>query len=481
MKDIETTSYTDIRLFSLTICLGLAGIVISLLSDNYTMALGVASIPILLILLFLTLQRPVILFFILFIIQYFFVTIYRILNIDQIGVFLDCLTWSILLIIIIQSALYHNIDWKRTKNVLSIGALIWMIYCMAEIVNPSGMFSAWILSRGLITNGFILTMYACVLINNNKLLNTFLITLSILTLIAVIQSFIQKFMGFNAIEQRWLNGGGYKTHLLATGTRYFSIFSDAGNFGSNMGCASLIFTITGLYIKSKGLKFYYIIIGLLSLYAMFLSGTRGAMIVPLAGLALYIVISKNIKAILSGGTTLLFVYLFFAFTTIGQSNALIRRMRTAFNPTEDASFNVRRDNQKRLAEYLKYKPFGEGLGLSGVENQKTSYRFTTSIPHDSWYVKIWVETGVVGLILYIGFLLVTVIQGCYIIMYKIRDAELKGKLTALLCGIFGLMLSAYGNAFWGQYPTPIIAFTGLAIIMNGVSFDKEIEEKTIIN
>lgn len=481
MKEVETTSYTDIRLFSLAICLGLIGIIISLLSDNYAMVLGVASIPILLIMFFLTLQRPVILFFILFIIQYFFVTIYRILNIDQIGVFLDCLTWSILLIIIIQSALYHNIDWKRTKNVLSIGALIWMIYCMAEIVNPSGMFSAWILSRGLITNGFILTLYACLLINNNKLLNTLMITLSILTLIAVIQSFIQKFMGFNAIEQRWLNGGGYKTHLLITGTRYFSIFSDAGNFGSNMGCASLIFTITGLHIKSKGLKIYYIIIGLLSLYAMFLSGTRGAMIVPLGGLALYIVISKNIKAILSGGTTLLFVYLFFAFTTIGQSNALIRRMRTAFNPTEDASFNVRRDNQKRLAEYLKYKPFGEGLGLSGVENQKISSRFTTSIPHDSWYVKIWVETGVVGLILYIGFLLVTVIRGGYIIMYKIRDTELKGKLTALLCGIFGLMLSAYGNAFWGQYPTPIIAFTGLAIVMNGVSFDKEIEEKTITN
>lgn len=481
MKEVETTSYTDIRLFSLTICLGLIGIIISLLSDNYAMVLGVTFIPILLILSFLTLQRPVILFFILFIVQYFFITIDRILNIDQIGVFIDCLTWSVLPIIIIQSALYHNIDWKRAKNVLSIGALIWMVYCMAEIINPSGMFSAWVLSRGLITNGFILTLYACVLIKKNKLLNTFLIILSILTLIAIIQSFIQKFIGFNAIEQRWLNGGGYKTHLLITGARYFSIFSDAGNFGSNMGCACIIFTITGLYIKNKGLKIYYIIVGLLSLYAMFLSGTRGAMMVPLAGLALYIVISKNIKAILSGGTTLLLIYLFFAFTTIGQSNALIRRMRTAFNPTEDASFNVRRDNQKRLAEYLKYKPFGEGLGLSGVENQKTSYRLTTSIPHDSWYVKIWVETGVVGLILYIGFLLVTVIRGGYIIMYKIRNTELKGKLTALLCGIFGLMLSAYGNAFWGQYPTPIIAFTGLAIIMNGVSFDKEIKEKTIIN
>lgn len=59
--------------------------------------------------------------------------------------------------------------------------------------------------------------------------------------------------------------------------------------------------------------------------------------------------------------------------------------------------------KKKLATYLKYKPFGEGLGLSGDGlGVKISTRFTTSIPTDSWYVKIWVETGIVGLILYLS-------------------------------------------------------------------------------
>lgn len=481
MKEIETTFFTNVRLFSLVILLGLIGIVISLLVGNSAAVLGIVFIPILVILSFLILQHPVILLFFLFIIQYFFFTISRIIYFERMGVFIDCITWSLLIIIVIHSALYHNINWEKAKNPLIVGTLIWMLYCIMEVANPTGMLNAWILARGLIINGFILSLYACVLIKNNKLLNTFLILFSILTLIAIIQSFIQKYAGFNTIEQKWLNEVGYKTHLISSGTRYFSIFSDAGNFGSNMGCASIIFTITGLYIKNKGLKIYYIVVGLLSLYAMFLSGTRGAMIVPVGGLALYIIISKNAKAIISGSATLLLIYMFFAFTTIGQSNTLIRRMRTAFTPTEDASFNVRRENQKKLAEYLKNKPFGEGLGLSGVENQKTSNRFTTSIPHDSWYVKIWVETGVIGLILYLVFLVTTIIQGCYIIMYKIRNPELKGKLTALLCGIFGMIISAYGNAFWGQYPTTIIAFTGLAIIMNGTSFDKEIEQTTTTN
>ena len=42
------------------------------------------------------------------------------------------------------------------------------------------------------------------------------------------------------------------------------------------------------------------------------------------------------------------LYIFFAFTYIGESNAMISRMRTAFKPTQDASFNVRIENQKKM-------------------------------------------------------------------------------------------------------------------------------------
>ena len=41
---------------------------------------------------------------------------------------------------------------------------------------------------------------------------------------------------------------------------------------------------------------------------------------------------------------------------------MIRRMRTAFKPTEDASFNVRIENQKIIAHYLKKHPMGAGIG-----------------------------------------------------------------------------------------------------------------------
>ena len=182
----------------------------------------------------------------------------------------------------------------------------------------------------------------------------------------------------------------------------------------------------------------------------------------------------------AGTSMLLFIYIFFAFTTIGQSNSSIRRIRTAFNPTKDASYIVRKENQKKLATYLKYKPFGEGLGLSGDGlGVKISTRFTTSIPTDSWYVKIWVETGIVGLILYLSMIFFTIGWGGWIIATQIKDLELKGLLSGLLCGIFGMFINAYANSFWGQFPTMIIAFMGLTFVLNGPYFDKEIRIKKL--
>ena len=467
----------QIKFFPILLLLGLTGIVISLLTNNMALLGGLICFPILLISCYQVLCKPIILFLIIFTINYYLMGLTRYVDLSGISFLMDILMVSTLLLIIVHSSIIKNIEWKYGFNTLTIGSFAWMLYCLAQIANPSGMLQAWILSRGLIINGFIISLTISLLCVKYKTIKLILFMLSIFALTAFLKAAMQKFIGFDKGEQLWLNRGGALTHLIASGTRYFSFFTDAGNFGSNMGCANVIFTIAACYIKSKPLKIYYTIVAIASLYAMFLSGTRGAMIVPLGGLALFIILSKNIRIIAIGSISLLCIYIFFAFTMIGQNNQQIRRMRTAFTPTEDGSFNVRRENQARLGEYLKNKPFGEGLGLSGVENQKISNRFTTSIPHDSWYVKIWVETGIVGITLYLGFLFISIAHGAWIIMFRIKDKELKGLLSGLLCGITGMLLSAYGNAFWGQYPTHIIAFTGLALVLKGTYFDNEITKE----
>lgn len=469
----ETTDST-IKIINLIVLPGLAGIALSLLFNNVKMMGAIILIPLLLVLLIRIFREPSTLFFSVFVLNYFIIAATRYMNLSGLSFLMDILIACTFVLILIHTALLRNFEWKHALNVLTIGTFIWMLYCLAEIYNPSGVVKAWVLSRSLALYGFAVSLLASLLFNRYKMIRILIFMLAVFTLFAVIKALMQKHFGFDEAETIWLNKGSYKTHLLRSGTRYFSFFTDAGNFGSNMGCAGIIFMVCALYIKNKGLKLFYAAVSILALYAMIISGTRGALIVPLAGLALFSVVIGNWKILITGGIILLVIYVFFAHTHIGQDNSYIKRMRTAFTPTEDASFIVRKNNQAILAEHLKNKPFGEGLGLSGVENQDVSMRLTTTIPHDSWYVKIWVETGVVGLILYLSILLTAIGRGAWIVMYKLKNKELKGILAGLLCGIFGMLASAYGNAFWGQFPTAIIAFTGLALVLKGEYFEKEL-------
>ena len=344
-----------------------------------------------------------------------------------------------------------------------------------EVVNPTASLEAWIYSRGFIYNTFLVSLITVLLATSYKQIGRLMFLFSLLTLIAILKGFWQKFIGFDAIEyDALMESGMYKTHLLPQITRYFSIFTDAGNYGSNMGFTCVLFGITGLFSKKPGLKTYYLCVSALSLYSMFTTGTRGAIVVPLGGLLLFALISKNIRLMSAATVGGICIYVFFAFTYAGESNYMIRRMRTAFRPNKDASYLVRKQNRQKLAEYLRDKPFGEGLGLGGVEARRFGNRLTTTIPNDSTYVKIWTETGIVGIILYLLIYAGSLLWGCYYIMFKVRNDELRHLLTALACGVFGMMLSAYGNAFFTQFPTGILMIMFLGILMNGKYIDERL-------
>ncbi len=468
---------------------GLLGIAYSLSVGNMMMFTAVVSMPLAFITLMGILDKPSILLYIIFTVNYFIMGITRYIVIDGVSVLIDVLFVTLLLIMYVHSALKQNIQWHDALNLLTFISVVWMAYCLLELVNPTGMVELWFRSRGLMYYGLVCSICASVLIQEYKQVKLIVNMYAIFSLLAVLKALMQKFIGFDSYEMTWLiESESMKTHILATGViRYFSFFTDGGNCGSNMGASGIIFLIMAFYAKNRGMKIFYGLVGVLSTYVMFMSGTRGAMIVPLGGLALFTVVSKNFKAMMSGGIVLVVMYVFFAFTNIGEGNMMIRRMRTAFRPNEDSSYKVRKINQARLAEYLKAKPFGEGLGLSGSEGLKYTVRLTTQIPNDSWYVKIWVETGVVGLTIYLLGLIMVLLKCMHTLMFKVKERELYGVSASLLCGVFGLLLSAYGNPFFGQFPTMIIAYTFLSIVLKTDKFEqsyletkgKLIEEKNI--
>lgn len=368
----------------------------------------------------------------------------------------------------------EKVNWAPANKDITYLALIWFGYSIFEIVNPEARsFAAWFSGRGISLYMFLLAPLTLLLITSNRRLDMFLYVWGIFSLLATLKGIMQMKFGVDFAEQEWLNEGNYKTHILFGKLRVFSFLSDAGQFGATQGYAGVVSIIYAMAQTNRRSKLFFYIVGFMGLYGMLISGTRGSMSVPLAGFMVFFVLRKNVKVLSIGLGIIALVFIFFKFTLIGQGNAQIRRMRTAFDPN-DASLQVRLNNQRLLKNYLASRPFGGGIGHGGVKAQKfLPNAFLSQVATDSWYVLIWVEQGIIGLLLHLFILFYVLIKSCYKIMYRIRSPQLKLKLSALTAGMAGVMVASYGNAVLGTMPTGTLIYISMAILMNSDYLDKQ--------
>lgn len=419
-------------------------------------------------------EKPLFAYLCVFIINYFIMGLTRYVPSIPAGIIMDILlTFTFFLLIIYSKK--HTLQIKDVINPLTLFTVIWLIYCLILLFNPYTNINNWAAGvRALALYFFVFPILTVLLMNQYKYLKMFLFVWSILTILAVGKSLTQKFIGFDSAELYWLNvTGGRRTHIIYSGVRFFSFFTDAASFGCNMGMSMIVFLLAGFFVHSKTLRIYYIIVSLLAGYAMMISGTRAAIYVPFVGFAFFLILSKQWKIMISGIVIILALFVFFKFTYIGHGNADIRRMRSAFNITQDASYKVRQQNQILMKEFMKEHPFGVGIGEA---KRAEPGDFLYKLPTDSSIVLIWVETGVIGLSIFLSIFLVTFLKGTYDIWFRIDNRQLRGLLSALLGGVAGMLVSSYGNEMLQQFPNGPIVYMCMAFIFMGPKIDKEINE-----
>jgi len=438
-------------------------------------ALVLSIAPLAGFLLIRMMERPFLSFLGLFIVNYFIMGLTRYIPWIPAGIVMDGLLLLTLTFVLLRTR-DRVVGWSDSRNLLTLFSGIWLIYCILLVFNPETTLANWAAGvRGLALYLFLFPLFTSLLLNQYKYLKFFLFVLSLLTLLAVIKALTQKYIGFDAAELYWLNvTGGRSTHIISSGIRYFSFFTDAASFGCNMGMSLVVFSVTAFYIRPKSLQLYYIAIAFLAGYAMMISGTRAALAVPFAGFAFYILLSKQWKIIVPGIILIIMVFVFFKFTYIGQGNAEIRRMRSAFNVTQDASYQLRNSNQQKMRVFMQEHPFGIGIG-EAKRAEPGDYMY--QLPTDSSLVYIWVETGIVGLVFLLFIFLVTFVKGSYDVLFRIRDRQLRGLISALLAGTAGLLVSAYGNEILQQFPNGPIVYMCMAFIFMGRKFDKAISDE----
>lgn len=390
----------------------------------------------------------------------------------QVGLGMDAIL-ILTYLALFMNRFHDRYAWAPANKDITFLAVIWFGYSIFQLVNPEARsVAAWFSGRGVALYMFLLVPLTLIFINNNRRLDVFLYVWGVFSILASLKGIMQLQTGLDRAEQAWLDEGNYKTHVLFGKLRVFSFLSDAGQFGGTQAFAAVVATIYSMAQKEWKKKLFFVTVALFGFYGMAISGTRGAISIPLAGFMTFFILRKNIRVLVFGIGLLAIVFIFFRFTTIGQGNDQIRRMRTAFDPN-DASLQVRLSNQRLLKNYLASRPFGGGIGHGGVKAQKfLPNAFLSQVATDSWYVLVWVEQGVIGLLLHLFILFYTVGRASYKVMFTIRDPLLKLKISALIAGMAGVMVASYGNAVLGGMPTGMLIYISMAIMLNAEILDK---------
>jgi hypothetical protein len=464
---------SPVFLITLLLALILSGYQIA---NNGLMAgLLVLAIPFLFTYLFLFIKNPSVGIISLVVISYLVPALsrYVITNIG-LGLSIDILIAATYISVLLKGNAYQE-KWKLIKSDLFLVSLLWLLYNIIELFNPLALSNkAWIYAIRSVSLYFILIIpLVFVLGSTKKYLMLFLYIWAGFSILASIKGIIQLHIGLDPWEAQWMAQVGYKTHLLFGKLRVFSFMSDAGQFGAAQGHMAVVGLILFTGLKSLKARLYFLVAGLLAAYGMMISGTRGALAVPFIGVVSYVILRKDWRYILLVGALGAGMFAFLKYTYIGNGNYIIYRMRTAFDPN-DASFQTRLYNQRIFKAYLKDKPFGGGVGSAGYWGSRFSPgTFLADLPTDSWYVQIWAEQGIVGLILYLIMLLYILGKSFFIVLFKLKSKQLRLIMTALAAGLFGVLVASYGNNVIGQLPTSIMTYFSIVYLFGAEKLEEE--------
>ena len=228
----------------------------------------------------------------------------------KIGLFSMVLILLFTTICLIQLGTDERTNWKPGQNIMTYFFIVWLLFYILEILNPNNVMAAWNINL----TPYALTPLICafvvpIVIRTKKDIELLLIIWSIFVLIFTLKGYWQKNHGFSSKDLYFLHVvGGARTHIIWSGIRYFSCFSDAANYGVHAAMSTVTFAIASFFVDSRWKRIYFLFIAFCGIYGMGISGTRSAMGVLMGGMLMITVIAKNWKALL--GRILILISIF---------------------------------------------------------------------------------------------------------------------------------------------------------------------------
>ncbi|HVX51133.1 MAG TPA: O-antigen ligase family protein [Chitinophagaceae bacterium] len=455
------------------VLLGVSSVIIALLIEKMGVAGGALFLVAVMVLplVYAIVAYPKIGIWVLLVMAY---TLFLIMSIGinfPFGTLMDGLQLMLLLGFIIKQR--SKPDWGILKGPVTVMILVWIVYNILEVANPAAESRlAWVYtirSVALVMLTYFVFLYN---IRSVEFIRIILKTWLFLALCAALYGLKQEYIGFSAAEEAYLHSDPNIAGLLFIEGhwRKFSFLSDPVAFSYNMVVASVLC----MALMSGPIKFWKkVVLGFLVfiyLWAMLTTGTRGAYVLVPVTLVLYAIFKFNRRVLRLGiaGAVMIVILIF-----IPTSNPTLYRFQSAFKPSEDASFNVRKANQKRIQPYILTHPMGGGLGATGAWGQRFAPNsYLANFPPDSGYVRVAVELGWIGLGLFCTLMFIILKTGINH-YYAIRDPELKTYCMAMTLIVFAFNIGNYPQEALVQFPSNIYFYLVTALITVTYQLDKQ--------
>lgn len=464
---------------------GIAAVLMALLIGANGTLLGVATLGVVIGLPFLMacLLSPRFGVFFVVSTSFFLMGIKRFNEEIPLGLVIDFTIAIMMLGILIRQA--KERDWRFAKGPVGLMILLWLFYNILQAVNPNAIsIMAWAYTvRGMagVMIMFFITSYA---LDSIQTVERFFKLFFALAFIAALYTLWQEFTGFSQAELDWIKLEERRFHLLfqAGKFRKFSFLSDPVVLGIMLAYGAMMAFIISSGPIQNWKRILLIGIGGIFMLSMLYTGTRTAYVLLIIGFGFYAVLSMKRMAI---AAVLLAVIGGLAILRMPTVNTEHYRLKTAFSifsgesDDKDKSFLVRLENQKRIQPMIQTHPIGMGLGRTGIWGKRFSPGDSLSkFPPDSGFVRIAVEMGWLGLLIYLSLLFVILRTG--IRNYsRCKDPKIRTYYQAALTTIFMLAIADYPQEAINAVPSNLIFLVLAAIIVRLPALSSEAESTTL--
>jgi len=392
-----------------------------------------------------------------------------------IGLVMDALTYLLILGFFVRQKREKN--WKFFDNPITYFILVWIGYNFFEIINPSSpSVLEWVFT--VRTVGVIMLMYFVFLfhIRSKESIRRLIKLWIVLAFIGGVSGFQQEHFGLLPFEHSWLYRFPERFKLLFIGghLRKWGIFSDPVVYAYNMVAAALLCIALLLNKANAGRKWLLVFLIAFFFAVMLYSGTRASYVIIPAAMVMLAILNFNRQVLIS---VCIAGFVLAVLIFMPTSNATLARFQSAFKPSKDASFEERAKNQARIKPYILSHPIGGGLGSVGVWGARFAPNsYLAKFPPDSGYVRVAVEMGWIGLLIFCIFNFVILYKGISY-FYLIKDPELKTYCLAMILIIFAFDIGNYPQQAIVQYPSNILFYLAMALL--NVTMRLDIEQRQL--